>query len=87
MVFLYIVYNYNIMHNMNMNKKYLMALLLLFVIAMSIYNTHVSEKEPFTPYIRKMYRPYIRNARVTVEDFIGKKKTSLQNMLRKVGIM
>ena len=84
------MHNYMQLVYSEMNSKYIMLLLILFIVIMSTYNTYTSslqEKEPFTPYIRKFYRPYIRNARVTIEDFVEHISTYLKNMLRKVGLM
>ena len=61
-------------------------IVILFV--MSGYNTYMaSSKESFTPYLRKLYRPHIRNVRLTMEEFVDKRSTYLQNILRRIGIM
>lgn len=43
--------------------------------------------EGFTPRIREMYRPYIRQTRILSEGLYNKHKDSINNMLRKFGLM
>lgn len=45
------------------------------------------EKEAFTPKIRELYRPYVRNARIISEGFYEKHSTNISNLFRKFGIM
>ena len=45
-----------------------------------------NKKENFTPGIRELYRPYVRNARITSEGFYGTHKNKLQNFLKRVGL-
>ena len=48
---------------------------------------YMCSKESFTPYIREMYRPYIRNTRVMTETIYNKYEQHIHNMLRKIGMM
>ena len=45
------------------------------------------EKEAFTPKIRQLYRPYVRNARIISEGLYNNHSTNISNLFRKVGIM
>ena len=45
------------------------------------------EKEAFTPKIRQLYRPYLRNARIISEGLYNNHSTNISNLFRKVGIM
>jgi NADH:ubiquinone oxidoreductase subunit 6 (subunit J) len=80
-----------------MKQPYLIILLILIIIIVSMYNTYMSannnsnnnsnNQENFTPYIRQLYRPYIRNARVNVEGFVEQHSSYLHNLLRKTGML
>ena len=59
---------------------------ILFIIIF-IYLTTLENAEGFTPTIRQMYRPYIRNARIIGEGFIGEQTINITNLFRKIGIM
>ena len=63
--------------------------ILFFLIVVSLYILYISYKnnEGFTPYIREMYRPYIRNARIYTEGFYDKNKNNITSILRKYGIV
>jgi hypothetical protein len=60
--------------------------LFLIVITFAYINS-LHDVEEFTPRIREMYRPHIRNARIFGEDFYNKTKTNVSNFFRKLGIM
>jgi hypothetical protein len=45
------------------------------------------EKEAFTPKIRGLYRPYLRNARIISEGLYNNHSANISNLFRKVGIM
>ena len=45
------------------------------------------EKEAFTPKIRGLYRPYLRNARIISEGLYNNHSNNISNLFRKVGIM
>ena len=45
------------------------------------------EKEAFTPKIRALYRPYVRNTRIISEGFYKKYSTNISNLFRKFGII
>jgi hypothetical protein len=43
--------------------------------------------EPFTPNIRELYRPIIRNTRLISEGFYNNTTSSVSNLLRKMKII
>jgi hypothetical protein len=71
---------------MKLNKYiyFLIAFIIIFI--MIFYNTRY-QLEEFTPSIREMYRPYVRNARLFGEGFYVKHKTNVTSIFRKFGIM
>ena len=52
-----------------------------------LYEKKEKEKEAFTPKIRQLYRPYLRNARIISEGLYNNHSTNISNLFRKVGIM
>ena len=50
-------------------------------------NEKEKEKEAFTPKIRGLYRPYLRNARIISEGLYNNHSTNISNLFRKIGIM
>jgi hypothetical protein len=80
-----------------MKTKYIIILLIFFILFVSFFNEYMSEhsqdktqnikQEGFTPSLRKIYRPHIRNIRVTAEGFYKKHVSNLHNIARKFGIM
>ena len=64
--------------------NYILVLVIIFI---CLYINYMSSKESFTPYIREMYRPYIRNTRVMTETIYHKYEQHIHNMLRKIGIL
>jgi len=45
------------------------------------------KEEAFTPKMRELYRPYIRNAKHISEGFYNSQKQNVTNLFRKFGIM
>ena len=74
------------MKNLKLNR-YLYFLFLFVVILIFSYVNSLKAIESFTPKIRELYRPYIRNIRVMSEGFYNKQKTDTMNLFRKFGIM
>lgn len=58
----------------------------LILIVVSYFNS-LQNVEGFTPFLKKIYRPYVRNTRIISESFIDNNKTKLVNFFRKVGIV
>ena len=46
-----------------------------------------NEKEAFTPKIRGLYRPYLRNTRIISEGLYNNHSANISNLLRKFGVM
>lgn len=73
--------------------KYLPIYILLICIILffSYYNSFNreddKEKENFTPYIRRFYRPYLRNTRIYSDNFYNKMKEHFHRFLRKTGLI
>jgi hypothetical protein len=66
----------------------LIVLFIIYYIYTRYYNVECkcNKKENFTPGIRELYRPYVRNARITSEGFYGTHKNKVQNFLKRVGL-
>lgn len=64
-------------------------ILIILIIAVSlnnsINNTPIIEK--FTPKIREMYRPLVRNARLGAEGLYNKHSSNMSNLFRRFGLM
>jgi hypothetical protein len=58
--------------------------LVVFIFA---YFNSLQDVENFTPKVREIYRPYVRNARILGEGFYNKQKNNISNLFRKFGIM
>ena len=67
------------------NLIYNCFLFLIIVIFAYINSLHTVES--FTPKIKEIYRPYVRNARIIGEGFYNKSNTNISNLFRKFGIM
>jgi len=68
--------------------KHFLYICFLFLIVVSFaYVNSLHSVEKFTPYIRKIYRPHVRNVRVYSEGFYNKTTTHISNLFRKFGIM
>jgi hypothetical protein len=60
---------------------------LFLIVIIFAYINSLHSVESFTPKIREMYRPYVRNARVIGEGFYNKANSNISNLFRKFGIM
>ena len=67
------------------NLIYNCFLFLIIVIFAYINSLHTVES--FTPKIKEMYRPYVRNARIIGEGFYNRSNSNISNLFRKFGIM
>jgi|LakMenE01Jun11ns_1017448.scaffolds.fasta_scaffold9070377_1 hypothetical protein len=74
------------MKNYKFLKYYGFFLILLLFFAY-VNSKQETEKELFTPNMRALYRPHIRNARVITEGLYNKHSTNVSNLFRKFGIM
>ena len=60
---------------------------LFLIIIIFAYVNSLHTVESFTPKLKEMYRPYVRNARVIGEGFYNKSNSNISNLFRKFGIM
>ena len=67
------------------NLIYNCFLFLIIVIFAYINSLHTVES--FTPKIKEIYRPYVRNARIIGDGFYNKSNSNISNLFRKFGIM
>jgi hypothetical protein len=69
--------------------KYLPIYILLICIILffSYYNSFNTDKENFTPHIRRFYRPYLRNTRIYTDNFYNKMREHFHRFLRKTGLI
>jgi hypothetical protein len=70
----------------NIMKKFIIILLVI-VIMFAFFSQKLTIEEGFTPALRKIYRPYVRHARITTESFYSDKSTSMSNLFRRSGIL
>lgn len=63
---------------------FLLAIILMFAYMNSLHN---NIEESFTPKIREMYRPIIRETRIIGEGFYNNSSSNISNLFRKFGIM
>jgi len=61
---------------------FLFLIIIIFAYVNSLHNV-----ESFTPKIKEMYRPYVRNARIIGEGFYNRSNSNISNLFRKFGIM
>ncbi len=67
-----------------MNKTYLCIITVIFIfVVISTNNT----EEGFTPYMRRIYRPYVRKARIVTENFYETNTNNANIFFRKFGVM
>lgn len=65
------------------------SILIIIIIAFA-YNNSLNNNtflENFTPKIREMYRPFVRNARLGAEDFYNKHSSNISNLFRRGGLL
>ena len=60
---------------------------LFLIIIIFAYVNSLHTVESFTPKIKEIYRPYVRNARIIGEGFYNKSNSNISNLFRKFGIM
>jgi hypothetical protein len=68
-------------------KNFIYFCFLFIIIFVFAYINSLHTVEEFTPKIKEMYRPYIRNARIISEGFYTKTSNDISNIFRKIGIM
>lgn len=67
------------------NLLYISFMVLIIITFAYINSSHTIEN--FTPKIRELYRPIIRNTRIISEGFYTKVTSNMSNLFRKFGIM
>ena len=60
---------------------------LFLIVVTFVYINSLHAVESFTPKIKEIYRPYVRNARIFGEGFYNKTNSNISNLFRKFGIM
>ena len=65
----------------------LIIIFVLYYIYNHYYNDNNDNTENFTPVIRELYRPYVRNARIISEGFYDTHSSNMSNLFRKFGIL
>jgi hypothetical protein len=61
----------------------LTIIIMFFLFTKSLF----SSIEKFTPSMRCVYRPIVRNTRIISEEFYNKTTSNISNLFRKFGIM
>jgi hypothetical protein len=66
----------------------LIIIFIIYYIYTRYYNIkyNCNKKENFTPRIRGMYRPYLRDARILSEGFYGNSQNNITHLFRKFGL-
>jgi hypothetical protein len=64
----------------------LIIIFVLYYIYNHYYN-YYNSTENFTPAIRELYRPYVRDARIMSEGFYTTQSSNMSNLFRKFGIL
>lgn len=65
--------------------SYIVLIYIIFCFLFTSYYTRINEA--FTPSIRKMYRPYVRKARLHSEGFIHRGTNDASRLFKKIGIL
>ena len=68
-------------------KYFLYNCFFIFIVIAFAYFNSLPNVEKFTPGIKSLYRPIVRNARVASEGFYNKSSSNISNLFRKFGIM
>jgi hypothetical protein len=61
--------------------------LIAVVISVSYIGLMLKTPEGFTSSVRKVYRPYLRKARIATEGFRDKYALKMSNMMKRAGIV
>ena len=65
-------------------------IVIIIIIAFAYKNSFNNSNmliENFTPKLREMYRPIVRNARLGAEGFYNKHSSNMSNLFRRFGLM
>lgn len=72
-----------------MEKLFVYKCIFLFAVIISVSYSGflLKTREGFTSSVRKVYRPYLRKARIATEGFRDKYALKMTNMLKRSGIV
>lgn len=62
-------------------------ILIIIIIVFALNNNGNTILENFTPKIREMYRPLVRNARLGAHGIYNKHSSNMSNLFRRVGLL
>jgi ATP/ADP translocase len=69
-------------------KYWIYNFILLILIIVLAYNSSLNIiTEDFTPKMKEIYRPIVRNARLGAEGFYNKHSSNMSNLFRRFGLM
>ena len=68
-------------------KYFWLYICLILIIIFCLYFNNNNNYENFTPYMRKMYRPHLRRARLMTDNFYDNYKNNVVILLRKYNIL
>ena len=83
----YLITNGSLIHISLIHIPTLIIIFVLYYIYNHYYNDNNDSTENFTPVIRELYRPYVRNARIISEGFYDTHSSNMSNLFRKFGIL
>ena len=83
----YLITNGSLIHISLIHIPTLIIIFVLYYIYNHYYNDNNDNTENFTPVIRELYRPYVRNARIISEGFYDTHSSNMSNLFRKFGIL
>ena len=70
-----------------MNIQYYNYIFFIFIIAFSVIGSiSNNQQEGFTPYLRSLYKPHLRNARIIYENYSTNLKKSLNKYAKNFGL-
>jgi hypothetical protein len=69
-----------------MNKIHLCIIIVTVIFVFVVISSNNTE-EGFTPYMRRIYRPYVRKARIVTENFYETNTNNVNILFRKFGIV
>jgi hypothetical protein len=65
----------------------ILALILILNLFNNTFKIGINNTENFTPKIREMYRPYVRNTRIATNSLYNKYNNNISNIFRKIGLI
>jgi hypothetical protein len=68
------------------NYFFLLCILAVNLIIVAVKHEKRNSMESFTPRVREMYRPYLRDARIYTEGLISTKRDDFNRLYRQFGL-